>query len=583
MKKRVISFVLAAALAASVFAGCGSGAASSNSGSSSDSQAADPSMSEESQGEGTAKFDDVKLKYLICWNGGYPVATDQYNNEVATAIREKIGVTVEIEGIMMAEVEKLNLMFASGEMPDMINAPYWGGADGCTTVIKKGAREGRLIDIKDKLENYPNLKDVYTEGIASTKYLENDLDPAEFNGARYILPWQLAADDANETNWAYGVFVRADVPKALGIDPLSIKTSDELYDFMMKAKEYGFKDVNGNDIIVATTGHEGTNYEDYSADYGQKKLSTEYSLGEDGKVTDDVLTEDWINRNLFTWKLVNNGILDKECFKHSGDQSNEKIGNGTALFAATQYETIIKATKLTGLYESNPEMRYIPVGPLTYKDGQAQVQVRPDGRSGSPAIIFPTSCQNVDAALTWLDYVNSEEGMTMCQYGFEGDTYTLNEEGQPRMTAELTERYRTDSEGVKSELRERGINYISNYSVCVDHRRTWWGEQNPFEADAIEPERREYWDMKPVERIKGYQIDAFAPGFERYEEVLETSLEAQTRRDYRERAFFAETEDEARQILKDYQNYMLTQNDGLFQEFLDYMTEQYGTRDDITF
>ena len=40
------------------------------------------------------KFDDVKLTMLICWNGGFNTAEDQYNNDVATAIREKIGVTV---------------------------------------------------------------------------------------------------------------------------------------------------------------------------------------------------------------------------------------------------------------------------------------------------------------------------------------------------------------------------------------------------------------------------------------------------------------------------------------------------------
>ena len=45
------------------------------------------------------KFDDVQLKMLVCWNGGFKTADDQYNNDVAKAIRDKIGVTVEFEGI----------------------------------------------------------------------------------------------------------------------------------------------------------------------------------------------------------------------------------------------------------------------------------------------------------------------------------------------------------------------------------------------------------------------------------------------------------------------------------------------------
>ena len=130
-------------------------------------------------------FDDVQLSLLFCWNGGYKTADDQYNNDVATAIREKIGVTVEIEGIMMSETEKLNMMFASGDMPDIIDAPYWGGTGGETGVIKKAATEGRLIDIKDMVPNYPNIADAYDVGVVSLKYLENDIDDPIFEGARY--------------------------------------------------------------------------------------------------------------------------------------------------------------------------------------------------------------------------------------------------------------------------------------------------------------------------------------------------------------------------------------------------------------
>ena len=71
--------------------------------------------------------------------------------------------------------------------------------------------------------------------------------------------------------WNYGVFVRGDVPEALGIDPTSIKTTEELLDFMQKAKDYGFKDVNGNDCIVATTFHNGWSYDNYLQSYNEKK------------------------------------------------------------------------------------------------------------------------------------------------------------------------------------------------------------------------------------------------------------------------------------------------------------------------
>lgn len=585
MFKRLLSVTLSAALVLTAFAGCGSGnnkAESSKSGSEAEGSG---TASAVTSGTGETKFDDVKLKMLIDWNGGFPTAGDQYNNEVAAAIREKTGVTVEYEGVMMDETEKLNLMFASGDMPDIINAPYWGGTSGSTAVMKKAGVEGRLIDIKDKLPQYKNLQAAYEIGTIGLKYFENDINYPEFEGATYILPQEVGAGVENETNWAYGVFVRGDVPEALGIDETKIKTTDELYDFMVKARDHGFKDANGNGTIVATTYHEGWDYTGYMWNFSDKNLTgtNGYYLDDEGKVGYIPLTENFIDRNLFLWKLVNENILDKECFKHSDAQADEKVGNGTALFASAQYSVVVKSTQLTGLYDSHPEMRYTWVGPLNYADGSPAVQTRPEGRNGSPAIIFPTTCSNIDAALTYLDYVNSEEGARLCQYGIEGETYDMNEQGQPRMNAEWTEKFKNDNEGTKQELRELGVGYMLGRVLCADQRMTWWGEKDSFQADAENEYVKEYKTLKPVEQIDGYGIDGILPNFDRYAEASEVAFEGTTEKDYRERAYFADTEEEARQILEDYQEYLKTSNDGAVPAMLEWMTSQLDTRDDFVF
>ena len=606
MKKKAMALLLSAAMAASVLTGCGGGdsGSSSEASGSQGGQEESSTAEEESQAEGEEsgddgqaaaddgefyvdedgnkykKFDDVQLKMLVCWNGGFKTADDQYNNDVAKAIRDKIGVTVEFEGINMSELEKLNMMFASGDMPDMVNAPYWGGTDGATTVIRKAGNEGRLIDISGMVPNYPSIADAYDIGVISKKYLENDIE--EEGGARYVLPTEVAGSKEDIALWCYGVFVRGDVPEALGIDPSSIKTSEDLMDFMKKARDYGFKDINGNDCIVATTYHNGWSYEDYAASFNEKKL-TSYSKGEDGKVTHGILSENWVDKHLFIWELVHENILDKECFKQTDDQGKEKVGNGTALFSCAQYRLTVEATKMTGLYDTHPEMRYVPVGPLNYKDGSPQVQVESEGRSGSPVIFFPNTCANVDAALTWLDYVNSKEGTKLICYGFEGDTYELNDQGQPRMNAELTQRYAENQEAVDEELRERGIKYMAGRTYVAKKNTLWFGEPGPFEADALDPYIVEYRKMKPAEILPGYAIDALAPGFEGYQEFAEWAFDGTKETEYRERAYFAETKEEARQILEDYQEYLKTNDGGKMQEFLDYMTEVSTSRDDIVY
>lgn len=605
MKKKAMALLLTAAMAASVLTGCGSGDGGSGSESKAESEsrggnegaeeskddggAADEGQAEagddgdyyvDEDGNKYKKFDDVQLKMLICWNGGFKTAKDQYNNDVATAIREKIGVTVEFEEINMSETEKLNQIFATGDMPDMVNAPYWGGTAGETGVIKKAGNEGRLIDIKDLVPNYPNIADAYDIGVISAKYLENDIEME--NGARYILPTEVAGDVEDIALWGYGVFVRGDVPEALGVDVSTIKTSEQLLDFMKQARDYGFKDINGNDCIVATTYHNGWSYDDYAQSFNEKKL-TGYSLDENGKVTYDKLNENYIEKNLFLWEMVHEGILDVECFTQSDDRGKEKVGNGTALFSCAQYGVTVDATKLTGLYNTNPEMRYIPVGPLSYKDGSPLTQIESEGRSGSPAIFFPTTCSNIDAALTWLDYVNSKEGTKLICYGFEGDTYELNDQGQPRMNADLTKRYSENQEAVNEELRDRGIKYMAGRTYVAKKNTLWFGEPGPFEADALDPYVADYRKQRPAEIIPGYAIDALAPGFEGYQEFSEWAFDGEKENEYRQRAFFADTEEEARQILEDYQEYLRTNDGGKMQEFLDYMTEISTSRDDIVY
>lgn len=584
MKKRLLGILMVTVMSISLLSGCGK--------SGNDNKGTKPAESTGTSTEGTAqtgeetaqagpqKYDDVKLKMLICWNGGFKTATDQYNNEVATAIREKTGVTVEFEGIMMSETEKLNLLFASGDMPDMINAPYWGGNAGETAVIKKAASEGRLLPIENLLPNYPNLANAYDIGIVSQSYLENDLDYAGFDGHRYILPQETPGDTADVTNWAYGVFVRGDVPTTLGVDPKTIKTADDLYNFMVKAKEHGFKDVNGNDTIVATTYHNGWDYSGYSINLASKKFSN-YRKQADGTYTHLALTDEWMNRNLFTWKLVNQGLLDVECFKQTDAQADEKVGNGTALFASAQYGVVINSTKLTGLYSSKPEMRYIPVGPMTYSDGQPFVQLEQNGRGGSPAIIFPTTCSNIEAAMTYLDYVNSEEGARLCQYGIEGDTYTMNSDGQPRLNSDILARKAAGDSSVDDELRAKGISYILGRTLQADKRFTWWGEINAGDADAAPPEMTEYKLARPVERVDGYPLEGLVSKYEKYDIVKKFAFEGTTEEDYKQRAFFADTEAEAKAILEEYGTYLMTQENGIFKDYLAYVNEAAKSRDDI--
>jgi putative aldouronate transport system substrate-binding protein len=432
------------------------------------------------------------------------------------------------------------------------------------------------------LNKYPNVKRSYDVGVVSQNYLESDLMDRSFNGSLYILPQQTPGNALNVTNWGYGIFVRADVPRTLGVDPATIKNRQQLYDFMVKARDYGFRDVNGNPTIVTSTYQEGNDVWSLYADGGDMKL-TDFSRNADGSVTHDWLTPEYVDRHMFVWRLVNEGLLDRECFRQTATLADTKAGNGTALFYAGQYRFALAATMLTGIYSARPDMRYVPVGPMTYRNGQTLVQTETQGRSGSPVLIFPTTNKNLDATFRYIDYLNTIEGMTLADYGIEGQTYVRNAQGQPRLIPDYLRRKAAGDSTWEDAMRQVGGIYLGIPFWYGSQKMEWFGESAAGEADSAIPELEAYKLLRPAVQLPGIPLYTYQGDSPDWPSVNSFAFEGTIERDRRERAYFANTEAEARAALLDWQNYLRTQQNGVFMRWLDFMSQQARTRNNIAF
>lgn len=623
MKRKALALLLMVTMTASMLAGCGngdSGSQGSSQGGSQDSAAAgntgDSGTSDSSQASGEAqastpksakesaargegetrtdengnqiytapdgkeyyvdkdgdmyqRFDDVRLTLLYDWNGGTSMAQDQYNNEVATTIRNRIGVTVEFQEVYGDETEKINQVFASGEYPDIIEAPYWGGASTGTVAIKKAADDGILMDVSPYKDNYNWLWQAYEVGIVSQQYLNNDIDI--YGGPLYVMPRKLTGSVLEDYPESYGVVVRGDVAEALNIDPASIKTSEQLYDFMKKAYDHGFKDVNGNDTITVSTAHEGNYYPAMFVPFQEKKW-TDLALGEDGKVTHDYLSDKFIERNLFVWKLVKEGLMDVECFTQSSDLAEQKLGNGSVLFFCGKVGKPEDETKNTGLYDAHPEMRYELVGPLEFSTGDAMADPELGGSTGSHVMIFPeteNNTENIEAALTYIDYLSSPEGILMTDFGVEGKDYTFDAEGDLVWTEEYLTRRETEKDALDEERTNMGM--INKVSIA-DRRNEWFGTKR----DLNDNETELLWEsIVKVEYVPldKQAITVFGSGFEGFADVMADALNQDKYKEAIQSAYFADTEEDARKILEKYQD-DLRNNDG-FQKMLEYFQGIY--------
>ena len=94
---------------------------------------------------------------------------------------------------------------------------------------------------------------------------------------------------------------------------------------------------------------------------------------------------------------------------------------------------------MPSLYESSSEDKEMNIVPVASPRKQAgdEIHIRMQTNDiGNPTAIS-ANCKNPEIALKWLDYLYSEEGAMLANYGVEGDTYTLNDSGEPVFTDKI--------------------------------------------------------------------------------------------------------------------------------------------------
>ncbi|MFC4600960.1 extracellular solute-binding protein [Cohnella hongkongensis] len=526
-----------------------------------------PSGSSEQKGSESPKA--VTLTYLSAWNGGggaFP--QDQENNLVARQIREKIGVTLELESITTSEVEKLNTIFASDTVPDIVNAPFWSTTSGEGQVIKKAAMEGQLLDLTPYLDKYPNVKRLLTTGVSKDFY-EFEMNSPDFEGKQYFIPVE-TPDGTLESihNWNYGLYARGDILKALNVNPADIDTQDKLYELLTQIKNGNFKDIGGKSVIPAGTMHNGWDYGQFLAGWSDYNIS-DFRL-EDGKLTHWTLGEDQEPRMLFMRKLISNGLFDPEAFSNTDTTANEKLATGKmAVFGAQPMMAQLEKT----LYKTNPEMQYELLGPMKNKKGEIATQVATPGRGGFPVLFLSAKIKDPDAALRYLDYVNSDEGRLLAHWGIEGQTYTMDN-GQPRWIPDVKQRYDDNPD----EKRDDGLNFLPGRFIGAFSSDVTWPqpEDQKTEWKKLEESFSKKMPIQVIDKISANYVAREWPSYEKYRDAT-SALNFDT--EFR-KALFAKSDEDALKILHDIQDKYRAAG---AQEMADFVAEKAAARDDIGF
>ncbi len=381
---------------------------------------------------GSKNFDNVTLTVEVFDRSNAPEGSTVIDNKWVDYINEcmgKVGIKVEFVAVPRSEeVSKIQLMMASGTAPDLMLC--------YTASIAEGFfNDGGTVDLApyiDAADQAQNLKAYIGEECLN---IGRNAD-----NALWAVPARRSV--TAESN----LFLRKDWLDKLGMQIPT--TVEELYD-VLKA----FKDNNpdGRKDVLASSFY--TDIIKIVASPFLTSISDAKSFDiASGSTTDFIYTDPgageyyrWLN------KLYNEGLMDPEYYVRTDQTLKEDFVSGRlGCFEANVSYNVdsMRGSLLKALQQNDPEADVISIPPLkNIHDGQVYNQ----GYAINGAYVFvPQTCKNVEAAVTYLDWMATKEGGFTLFHGKEGEHFNYDSEGVPVIIdAEYNE---TDKDWIRHDL-----------------------------------------------------------------------------------------------------------------------------------
>ena len=340
-------------------------------------------------------------------------ANPNWNNmqdDVGKEITAKTGVTLDAEFDVGSGggKDKISLMAASGEYPDII---YAKGELG------KLVDAEAIIDLTDLIDKYaPNIKKVMSKNMNRMKY---SID----NQAIYSIPTNTSVDQ-QVFDVTSGFEVQLRVLKELGYP--EIKT---VQDYESVLKEYVSKHptTDGQPTIPLLLNADGwksmiTVTNQAAATTGGAGDGEYYVVPETYQTMLHYKRPE--EKEYFRWlnHMFNEGLLDKDSFVQKDDQYKAKISSGRVLGLTSvewEYSDAENALKSAGKDEYTYAHFPVTMG-AEYKENTLQA-IGVDGYG----ISITTACKDPIRAIKFIDWLSSDEGQVLRNWGVEGKQYNI--------------------------------------------------------------------------------------------------------------------------------------------------------------
>ncbi len=334
------------------------------------------------------------------------------NPPIIAAIEEATGIEIEwIEGPIEPDqfTTKFNLTISSGDLPDILSNNNIGD-------MIKVAQRGLFLPLDDLIESdIPSFKIIMDDVEGLEKALKLD------DGNNYFMPLLSAVRPAK-------IFmVRQDWLDALGLEqPTNL---DEFYTVLKAFKD---KDPNGNgeaDEIPYVTRDKELGLLYIAQSFGLFGFENGFMI-KDGVVQYPYVQPEMKEALIYLNKLYSEGLVDKEYSVTDKQSWTAKITNELAGMTYDWFPRVDSFTTLIQETNPNADMSGFvpprgPSGETTYTESQQQM-VR-------AVTAVSKDSQNVEAAAKLFNFMYSEEGILLTNFGIEGTHYTMVD-GTPTYT-----------------------------------------------------------------------------------------------------------------------------------------------------
>lgn len=370
--------------------------------------------------------EDFTVTFMRAENAAIPVQADVASTR---EIKEKTGVNLEIITAPGSDYStKMTALYASNDMPDIFMA--------FSMTKREMVEDGALLCLTDLIEEYaPNIKAFYEENPSLYRTM--------VDGEIYSL-----AQKRSDQNLEAGCvpFIRMDILEDSGL-PIPT-TWEELGETLIQLCEMydmeGWAGRGTGRII-------GDGDFNWLESFG---VPFTYDKDEDGNWYLGMLEPEYKEAIEFLKNLVENGALDEEWLTTDTAGWQEKLGGGNYLF---WYDNPTFASGInTALSAVVPEGRFEPLPLLADSNGEVHSYKQPDHYTDQ--FYISADVEDPVTLIKFLDWCYSDEGAITFGYGKEGETYFIDEDGNPQWLPEILEKYANAEDAYYQASSDMGVN-----------------------------------------------------------------------------------------------------------------------------